>query len=79
MHNCQQFLRRLVEGEANLQEQVENQRQKYNLAARLDEENANDLTKELDFSEYEENDDGKIDYEGEDEFTFELTGGENDG
>lgn len=69
MHNDQQYLRRLVEGETNLQEQVENQRKKYNIAARLEE----DLDNDYQFKEYEEDSNEEIEYEGEEEMIYALT------
>ena len=69
MHNIQQYLKRLVVNEGGLAGQVEQRREAYNTAMRLEEDQ---LESDDDLHRYEESDDN-IQYEGEQELDYELS------
>lgn len=68
MNNVQGYLRRLVQGEGNFAEQVEDKRNSFNLAERLEEDDSN-----YNYVEAEEN---EVEYEDEDQLESELYDGE---
>mgnify|MGYP003422209826 CR=1 FL=1 len=69
MHNIQQYLNRLVTNEGSLAEQVEQRREAYNTAKRLEEAQLND---DEELKRYEETDENVV-YEGENELDYELS------
>ena len=69
MHNIQQYLNRLVTNEGGLAEQVEQRREAYNTAKRLEEAQLND---DEELKRYEETDENVV-YEGENELDYELS------
>lgn len=69
MHNIQQYLNRLVTNEGGLAEQVEQRREAYNTAKRLEEAQLNN---DEELKRYEETDENVV-YEGEDELAYDLS------
>ena len=69
MHNIQQYLNRLVTNEGGLAEQVEQRREAYNTAKRLEEAQ---LNSDEELKRYEETDENVV-YEGENELDYELS------
>ena len=69
MHNIQQYLNRLVTNEGGLAEQVEQRREAYNTAKRLEE---TQLNNDEELKRYEETDENVV-YEGEDELAYDLS------
>lgn len=68
MHNTQQYLQRLVLNEGGMAEQVEQRREAFNTAKRLEEDQLSDEA----LKKYEETDENVV-YEGEDELDYELS------
>ena len=69
MHNIQQYLNRLVTNEGSLAEQVDQRREAYNTAKRLEEDQLNN---DEELKRYEETDENVV-YEGEDELAYDLS------